>query len=187
MLYMLTRGQALQLIREHVHREDKIRHMIAVAAMMKGLARKLGANEKEWELVGLLHDLDYGLVGGDMKRHGLLSAEMLEGKLSEECLHAIRAHDYRTGVRPQSRLEKALVASDCIWCLMVPLALDTAQGKIGRIKLQMLEKAYKRESVPDFLKKDILMCQDIGLPLTDFLRTVLAATPPDMVVDASDL
>lgn len=184
---MLTGGQALQLIREHVHREDKTKHMIAVAAMMKGLARKLSANEGEWELVGLLHDLDYELVGEDMNKHGLLAAEMLEGKLPGECLHAIRAHDYRTGVRPESQLDKALIASDCIWCLMVPVALDTAQGKIREIELEALDKALKRELVPDFLKNGILMCRDIGLSLTDFLRTVLAAVPGDMVVDASDL
>jgi len=106
---MLSKQEALRLLSEQVSRKDKRRHMIAVSAIMKGLAKRLHTNEKEWELVGLLHDIDWDKIEGDMSRHGLVASEMLAGKLSEEGLHAISAHDHRAGIKPESILDKALI------------------------------------------------------------------------------
>lgn len=83
---MLTRQEALQLVDHYISSADKRKHVIVVSAIMKSLAEAIGANEDESELVGLMHDLDYDLVKGDMRRHGLVAAEMLEGKLPESCL-----------------------------------------------------------------------------------------------------
>jgi putative nucleotidyltransferase with HDIG domain len=75
------RQEALQLVDHYISSADKRKHVIAVSAIMKSLAEAIGANEDEWEPVGLMHDLDYDLVKGDMRRHRLVAAEMLEGKL----------------------------------------------------------------------------------------------------------
>ncbi len=48
---MISREQALTLIREHVDNENIIKHMLALEAVMLALARKLKAeNEEELEL-----------------------------------------------------------------------------------------------------------------------------------------
>ncbi|NIW11861.1 MAG: HD domain-containing protein, partial [Gammaproteobacteria bacterium] len=85
----MSKEEAFQLLSEHVSSKKKKRHMIAVSAIMKRLSKRLGMNEEEWELVGLLHDLDYDIIEGDMRGHGLVASKILEGKLPEECLHAI--------------------------------------------------------------------------------------------------
>ncbi len=184
---MLTRQDALQLLDEHVSSAKKKRHAITVSAIMKELAKKLGKNEQEWELVGLLHDLDYDLLHGDMRKHGLVASEMLEGKISEEGLQAIRSHDYRTGVKPESVLDKMLIASDCIWVLIVRVAFTTSQGKVRKVRSSTLESAFERKSFPSFLKSGILMCRDSGLALEDFLEIAIKAIPSDMIVDENDL
>ena len=81
---------------------------------MKGLAERLGENRAKWELVGLLHDLDYDFVKGDMSKHGIIAARTLEGRLSEEGLYAIKSHDQRAGFTPRSLLDRSLIAADAI-------------------------------------------------------------------------
>jgi predicted hydrolase (HD superfamily) len=184
---MITKPEALELLDEHVRNAKKKRHSLAIGAIMKELAKKLSIDEEEWELVGLLHDLDCEMIGGDMRRHGLVAAEMLEGRLPEEGLHAIRAHDYRTAVKPESKLDKALIAADCVWILIARVAFVTSHGKVDRIKHFALRNAFKSKSFPPFLKSGILMCRDFGLSLEEFLDTALNALPGDLIIDKEDL
>jgi len=100
---------------------------------MKKLSEKLSENSLEWELVGLLHDLDFDEVRSDMSKHGVVAAEKLKGKLPEHCLYAIKAHDYRTGFKPQSRLDKALIAVDSLAVLMNKAQAEFQEPKPANI------------------------------------------------------
>ena len=64
---MLTKQQAVRLIDSYLSDVQKTKHVFAVAAVMKDIAKKIGMNERQWELVGLLHDLDYDIVRSDMR------------------------------------------------------------------------------------------------------------------------
>jgi putative nucleotidyltransferase with HDIG domain len=101
---MLSREEALELVSLHVRNAGLIKHMIAVSSIMRGLASRLGEDPGLWELVGMLHDIDYEEVGGDMKRHGLVSAEMVSGLLPEGALRAIRSHNPLTGVKAEGEV-----------------------------------------------------------------------------------
>jgi predicted hydrolase (HD superfamily) len=184
---MLTRQEALQLVDHYISSADKRKHVIAVSAIMKSLAETIGANEDEWELVGLMHDLDCDLVKGDMRRHRLVAAEMLEGKLSESCIRDIKAHDYRSGIEPKSTIDKALIATDCVLLLIVRAALATPQRKTHELGLGVLKKVFESESFPVFLRNGILTCKDIGLTLEQFLQLALAAIPNGLTINSSDL
>ena len=144
-------------------------------------------NEKEWELVGLLHDLDYDIIEGDVRRHGFIASEMLEGKLRPECLHAIRAHDYRTGVKPQSAIDKALIAADCIWGLIARVALAVPSRKISKITADDLKQKLKDRGFPTFLANGIMMCEDVGLTLEQFFKLALKSLPPNWTINRGDL
>lgn len=184
---MLTKQEGLQLVDRYISSTDKRKHVVAVSAIMKSIAKSIDANEDEWELVGLVHDLDYDLVKSDMRKHGLVAAEMLEGKLSESCLHAIKAHDYGSGIEPKSRIDNALIATDCVWFLVVRATLATPQKKTRELNLGALKKAFESESFPAYLRDGILMCKDVGLTLDQFLRLVLTAIPDDVVISSDDL
>ena len=55
----LSRDAAWSLLTEWTKSESLRKHALAVEAAVRGYARKFGANEDEWGIVGLLHDFDY--------------------------------------------------------------------------------------------------------------------------------
>ncbi|GAI01106.1 unnamed protein product, partial [marine sediment metagenome] len=65
----MTREEALDSIKANVENENLIKHMLATEAIMLALARRLGEDEEEWGLTGLLHDIDMELTEGDMNIH----------------------------------------------------------------------------------------------------------------------
>lgn len=105
---MISRKSALEFVRN----TSKYTHALVVSAIMSKLAARLNENSQEWELVGLLHDLDYDEVRSDISKHGVVAAERLKDKLPDDCLYAIKAHNYRTGYKPRTKLDIALIATD---------------------------------------------------------------------------
>lgn len=173
---MITRQEALELLREHVSDDKLVKHMLAVEAIMRALARELGQDEELWGLTGLLHDLDYEETKDDFSRHGLRSAELLEGKLPPEALHAIMAHNDMTGVRPESQLDLALRASDALSGLVVATVLVMPNKKLAEVKLSSLKKKFKAKDFARGANRDrIRLCEQLGISLERFLELGLEA------------
>jgi predicted hydrolase (HD superfamily) len=103
----ITIKEAYKLIDD----SSKYHHSILVSRIMKILAVLFDKSEELWTLVGLLHDYDYDQVK-DFSQHGVLTAELLYDKLPSHALQAIKAHDIRTGVKPEGLLDEALVFAD---------------------------------------------------------------------------
>ena len=81
---MITRDESIAIVKEHVKNENLVKHMIAVGAIMRGLAVRFGEDQDLWEDVGILHDVDYEEVGQDWTRHGAVSADIVKDLLPEE-------------------------------------------------------------------------------------------------------
>ncbi len=58
----MTREEALNSIKANVENANLIKHMLAAEAIMRVLAKRLGEDEEEWGLTGLLHDIDVELT-----------------------------------------------------------------------------------------------------------------------------
>jgi predicted hydrolase (HD superfamily) len=132
----MTREEALKLIEG----SSRYAHSILVSRIMIALAKEFLEDVDDWGIVGLLHDLDYDSVLGDMSRHGIVAAEMLEGKIADDALHAIMAHDHRTGVKPRGLLDESLIFADSLAVLMEDQALGTSEDVLA------LDLALKEES-----------------------------------------
>jgi predicted hydrolase (HD superfamily) len=157
--------EALGLVRN----TSKYAHAVVVSRIMRKLALKLGENSQEWELVGLLHDLDCDETRDERKMHGIVASDRLKGKLPEACLYAIRAHDYRTGLAPRSKLDKALVAVDSTTFLM-----DRAGLPYQELSIEMLQRKIDGRSVSQpWLRSNILEIENLGMTLSDFLLLCL--------------
>ena len=55
----IDRDESLRMVRLHVSKENNVKHMIAVGAIMKRVALRLGEDYEKWEMVGILHDIDF--------------------------------------------------------------------------------------------------------------------------------
>ena len=71
----MLREKALESIKANVENQNMVKHMLATEAILRALARRLGEDEEEWGLTGLLHDIDVELTGGDMNVHSKLGAD----------------------------------------------------------------------------------------------------------------
>ena len=172
---MISREESLGLVKKHVKNRNLVNHMIAVSALMKRMANHFDEEPALWEVVGMLHDVDYERTRDDFSRHGLLSAAMVADFLPEEGLNAIRAHNPMTGVAAESRMEISLFAADAISGMIVAGALvrpTRLEGmKPKSLKRRMKDKSFAR----NVSRENIMRCEDMGLDLNTFLALSIDA------------
>lgn len=159
---MISENDALQLIKN----SGKYDHAIMVSLIMEELARMLGENAEEWKIVGLLHDLDYDETRNVPHQHGIVAAEKLKGKLPEHCIHAIRAHDNRTGLKAESKLDKALIASDSLANIVEKTGKTASELSVTALHAEVESVSLKET----WYRNNIWRCKDFGVRLDDFLR-----------------
>ena len=171
-----TRDEAEKLLHEFTQSDALIKHALAVEGVMRHYAAKQGEDVEYWGVVGLLHDLDYPTTAEAPERHGLESATMLTGKLPEEALAAIRAHNGEmNGAAPQCRFDYALRCGETVTGLISAAARMRPTGLEGMepksIKKKMKDKAFAASVNRD----NIRQCSDAGLELDDFLALSIEA------------
>lgn len=172
---MITRDEARDLVKNHVKNRNLVKHMIAVAAIMRRMAEHFEEDQGLWEAVGMLHDIDYEETNDDFSKHGLVSAEMVVDVLPEEGLRAIRAHNEMTGVEAKTTMEVSLFAVDALSGMIVagalvrPTKLDGMKAK--SIIRRMKDKSFAR----NISRENIMRCEELGIQLDEFLSMGIEA------------
>ncbi|MET1128704.1 MAG: HD domain-containing protein [Thermoproteota archaeon] len=177
---LISREEALELLKRHLKSDRMVKHCIAVEAIMRALARRLGEDEELWGLVGLLHDIDYELVGRDPSRHGLEAVRILEDLLPRHALEAIASHNEHNGYKPSTaeaeKMAKALRASDHLSGLIVATALVMPNKKLSEVKLQTLKKKFKSKDFARGVDRNrVREIEELGVDLDEFLELGLLA------------
>lgn len=174
---MLTRDEALKLVNEHLKDDKLVKHVLAVEAIMRNLAKHLGEDEELWGILGLVHDLDYQETIDSPEIHATRTVEYIQGLVPEDVINAVKAHNYEyTNVQPQTRLEKGLICSDAVSGLVIAAALVMPTKKLEQVRVETLKKKFKDKTFAAATGRDrIRVCEEIGVPLTDFFRISLEA------------
>ena len=173
---MLNREESIAVVRQHVKNETLVKHMVAVGAIMRGLALRFGEDPVMWEDVGILHDVDYEKVGQDWTRHGAVSADIVKDLLPEEALYAIRAHNPQTGSTPKNRVDISLYSADALSGLVIAMALMVPDKKLASVKASSLVKRMKDKSFArNISRENINRCSEVGLQLEEFLEIGLSS------------
>ena len=116
---------------------------------MRAYARKTGADEELWSLVGLLHDFDYEKYPS-ADDHPYKGSEILKERgYSEEVRRAILSHAQYTGIARLSPLEKTLFACDELTgfitaCALVKPGKSLAEVEARSVRKKMKDKAFAR-------------------------------------------
>ena len=172
----LTREEALNLIKKNVTKRNFVYHMLAVEAIMRNLAKHFGEDEYLWGLTGLLHDIDYGKTEGTPEKHAILAEENLKDLvLPEEVIRTIKAHNFQyTHVKPETRMEKALIACDAVSGLLVACALVMPSKKLEDVKVETVTKKFKAKDFARGVGRErILFCEENGIPREKFFEIAL--------------
>jgi uncharacterized protein len=170
-------AEARVLVEGRVGTRNLVSHSIAAEAIMEALAEHFGLSEddrRRWALAGLLHDLDYAETGEDPARHGLVTAELLAGKVDDEIVHAILAHAEK---QPrESLMDKALYAADPTTGFITAAALVRPDKSLANVEVRSLLKRWKEKAFARGASREqMATAEDLGMTREEFLALSLAA------------
>ena len=173
----MNREEAINSIEANVENRNLIKHMLATEAIMRLLARKLGEDEEEWGLTGMVHDIDVELTGGDMNIHSKLGADLVsEMGASDDMVHAVLCHNEAHGVPRNTKLDKALFCADPLTGLITAAALVRPDKKLAGVELKSVRKKFKDKSfAAGASREQISSCSELGLELDEFIELGLKA------------
>lgn len=179
----MNRQDAWQLVTEWTQSESLRHHMQAVEAAMRAYARHFGEDEEKWGIAGLVHDFDYerypDMTAAD--GHPFTGVRLLrEQGIDEDIIRAIEAHaSERTGVMPESLMEKSLVAVDELTGFLTAVALVRPSKDIRDItKISSVRKKWKDRSFAAAVSREEIehAAQALGVDLwEDHVPRVLTA------------
>jgi len=152
------------------------KHALAVEAVMKDYARRLGEDEGKWALVGLLHDFDYEMYP-DPPDHPLKGSEVLGARgYGDDIRRAILGHANYTGVARDTQLARALYACDELTGFVVACALVRPNGiwdlEAKSVKKKLKDKAFARTVNRDEVYEG---AQEFNVDLGEHIDFIIAA------------
>jgi putative nucleotidyltransferase with HDIG domain len=172
----LNRDEVLDSIHGNVQDKNMIRHMLATEAIMRALARRLGEDEEEWGLTGLIHDIDMELVEGDMNSHSRLSADIArELGASDAVAHAVLCHNEAHCVPCESKLDKALYCADPVSGLITAAALVRPDKLTGLTTKSVMKRFREKSFAAGVNREQVAQCREIGLDLEEFVGLAIGA------------
>jgi len=139
----MERDEALALVREHVHNQSLVRHMLAVEAAVRDYAVRYSEDAELWGLAGLLHDFDWE-VHPTLEQHPQAGAPILQQRgVPEVVVQCILSHADHTGVPRDTPMRKALYACDEITGLITAVTLVRPSRAIAEVTVSSVRKKWK--------------------------------------------
>jgi putative nucleotidyltransferase with HDIG domain len=155
--------------------------MLAVEAAVRAYARRFGADEEQWGVAALVHDLDYERYPDLETGHPRMALEELRRRgYPEEILHAVAAHAERLGVPRESLLDKALYGCDELAGFVTACAYVRPQGIVGMTP-KSVKKKLKQPSFAAAVNRDEIktgaeeLGEESGLDFDGHVQVVIDA------------
>ena len=136
---MISRTDAKQLLASMTKSASLLRHMRTLELVMEAYAEKLGEDQDEWAVTGLLHDADYEPFP---EKHPQVIVARLRELGDEKIAHAISAHYTKWGVSYVTTLDKGLLACDELTGFIVACAKVRPEG-IATLEAKSVIKKLK--------------------------------------------
>ena len=168
----MTKVKALEILKKYTTKQNLIKHAIAVAATMKHFAKIENEDESFWEVVGMLHDIDYELYPD---QHCSKCVEMLKQEgLCDNTIHAIQSHGFELccDVEPNTYLEYVLGIIDQLTGFIIACALIRPEKQIKAVELSSMKKRWGNASFAAGTNRGRIekWCQKINKPLDYMLE-----------------
>jgi putative nucleotidyltransferase with HDIG domain len=174
---MTDRVAAWNLLTEFTHSESLRKHALAVEACMRAYARKFGADENLWSVVGLIHDFDYEKYP-TAQEHPFKGNEILKERgYSDEISRAIMSHADYTGVMRHTALEKALFACDELAGFITAVALVKPGKSLAEVDARSVRKKMKDKAFARSVSRDDMVngAKELGVDLDEHITFCIEA------------
>ncbi len=174
----MNREESYKLLKENLFNNNLLKHCLAVEAIMRGLAEKLGGSPEIWGIAGLLHDIDYEQTKDDALKHSLIGAEMLKNLgFSDEIVEAVKTHNEAHSIAPEGLMAKSLFVCDPMSGLIVAATLVLPSKNIKELTVENVLNRFKEKAFARGANREIIkQCEPLlGLPLEEFAKISLEA------------
>src|SRR3989344_2879122 len=146
----ITHEQALILLKSMPNEEADINHYLESEAIMRGLAERFSEDQDYWGMLGLLHDVDWGLTKDNVQEHCIKSAQILKEKgFTDEFIEQMQSHGYGFDLIPalkdkkrSKKIEYSLAAAETLTGIIYSYALMRGK-KISDMDVSGLKKKFK--------------------------------------------
>lgn len=154
----LTRDRAWELLTQYNKEPFHLQHAQSLEAVMHYFAHTLGYEDETifWELVGLLHDLDFEMYPD---QHCIKTQEILEQEhVNPELIRAIVSHAYgmRNNTKPEHLMEKVLFAADELTGLIGATVLMRPSKSTLDLKVSSVKKKFKDKKFAAGCSRDVI-------------------------------
>ena len=174
-----SREEAWELLKEYNKDEFHLKHAQIVEGVMKYFAKELGYGQEEgfWGIVGLLHDLDFGMYP---EEHCIKSQEILRDRdIDERIIRATASHGYEltVNIKPEHEMEKVLYAVDELTGLVGAVAIMRPSKSTLDLELSSVKKKYKTPKFAAGCSREVIErgASMLGWELEELIqRTILA-------------
>ena len=174
----MNRSEAYKLVTDWTLNPNLVKHMLAVEAEMKAIAKYLGEDEEKYALAGLIHDADYEKWPD---KHPKKTLEELNKRKAPDWLYgAIETHAWKyNGMdkEPKTKLEWALYTCDELSGFIIACALVRPDKKLSSVTVESVLKKWPQKAFAKGVHREqIELCEEkLEIKLGDFISICLKA------------
>ena len=177
----ISREKAWQLVKKYNSDEKDLIHYLESEAIMKAVAKLLREDEDYYGMLGLLHDIDWGITKGNTKTHLTKAPEILkEAGFDEKFIQIIISHGYGFDCanlqdkKRTKKIEHILSASETLTGIIHAYAL-MRDKKITDMEVKGLKKKFNDNRFAAGCNRDIIREIESIIPLDEFFKTAIEA------------
>jgi predicted hydrolase (HD superfamily) len=174
----MDREAAWQLLCEYTESDGLRKHGLAVEAVMRHFARKQGADEDRWGVVGLIHDFDYERYPDQHPASG--EPILREHGLPEDDILAVLSHGEHLGIPRETPLAKTLFAVDELTGFITAVALVRPNKSLAEVEPRSVRKKMKDKAFARSVSRDDITngAAQLGVDLDVHIAEVIEAMRP---------
>lgn len=175
----LTREEAWDLLKEYNKDEFHLEHAEIVGKTMRYFAEKLGYGDEAdfWEVVGILHDLDFEMYP---EEHCIKEQEIMrQREVDERIIHATASHGYgiTVDIKPEHQMEKVLYAVDELTGLIGAVVIMRPSKSVQDLTLKSVKKKYKSKNFAAGCSREVIErgAEMLGWTLEELIENTIEA------------
>ena len=172
-------AKAREILEKYNSEPFHLAHAATVSGVLRHFAKELDpGNEEYWAVVGLLHDVDFGLFP---EEHCVKGEELLRGEgASEGLIRSALSHGWgMTGSRfaPEHVMEKVLYACDELTGLIWAATLMRPSKSTQDLEVSSVRKKFKDKKFAAGCSRDVVQrgAEMLGWELDELIEKTIMA------------